>query len=219
LTGVLAGSTLLELVAHVRFGGGAAAVTSCDDGIGYSVGPSKAFNATISLISAHFRQNVAAADYTVNTTLAGTAANVFGTGVLLEIVDIQNTGVDQSANNTGTSTTPTVGPTAALGQNTGLVFYMMATDAAHNIVGSTHPPNTGFTTIANDTSTSYTPFSFGYKNVSNGAAQSADSGTLPFADNWATQIFTFKDVLAAMDAIGKGLNNQTVHAMSVGLRR
>ncbi len=141
-----------------------------------------------------YAENVAAGATTV--TIDPDNTGLYFTAAIVEWSGLASSGsLDKITSNTGTSNSPSVGPTATLSQADEVIFALaVARIPGSSDVGFDVPATTGYTNIyVFQDWTLICSHASDYKEVSNTAGQSAAWGTLTSASaNWAAVLATFK---------------------------
>lgn len=182
LNGVAAGNTLMTFCGVNSFAG--STTISVDDGGAYTEIVGVGYYSNTARLSIHARQSVTAGNKTATATFSRT---VYGRCVLTEWSGLAaiNTGTDVPATASANSTSPAVGPTAAL-STSNMLIIAGATGGGASWSGATSP-SSGYTTIYADLTNAYTASIFNYKVVSATTAVSANWGTIA-SDNWGAVI-------------------------------
>jgi hypothetical protein len=162
------------------------------DGLAYTQEAFRTFNGQYN-VAIYRRRNVAPGLYNILVTCASTAANTTCWCTASEVDSDADIAVDQSITNSGSSTTPTTGATAALAQAAEIIFGCFAED--NDSTGATEPPS-GYTALNNGSGGGFA-YSFFYKVVASTAAVSASQGTLNASRNWGAVLATFNGLVPA----------------------
>lgn len=171
----------------------AGSVSDNQGGTSYSraVQSPEAGNATASI---HYRENISSPSGTFTVTInpAGTSGYIVGVGVEYSGVATSSS-LDKTATNSGSSSTPTSGTTAALAQADELVIACLQVSSTETNSEIDVPATTGYTNrcIEQD-SNSYGAMSTDDKVVAATTAVSASWGNLVGPQPWSACIATFK---------------------------
>lgn len=166
------------------------------DGVAYTLAArgQSALSAGKNDASIHYRHNHPGGTVTVtvsNNPAVGTA-NSYGWIQVLEVAGLVNAAPNQTANNSGQSTTPTSGTTAATTAANCLVLAALSCDDAPTAASIDVPATTGYTNMMiQQNASAELAGSFDAKYVSATGTQSAAWGTMAASYRWGACIAAF----------------------------
>jgi len=195
LNGVASGNALIFLGSVVDTAGSLTAASgwTVTDGTAYTHDAESPVSGGASATIIASRLNVNSGSHTVTFTVTGgLAANKKGGLSFLEISGLLTSGAfDKSSTNSGNSTTPTTGSTAALAQSNEIIVCALATFGSLTGGSSHFPPIGGpgvFTALYNGTGSDHD-----YQIQTSGTtAVSADWGTVDASGKWSAAVATYK---------------------------
>jgi len=196
LTGVTALNDLVLLVVVITYVAGttAADLTASDAQGSYSqdcAEPYYSIGGNLALAAIFRLKQANSGTHTVTVTTTNGSAS-YGWAQLVEVSGDANAAVDTTAVNSGSSTTPSCGPTSALAQANEIAFSAIG---GYSTFTAWNEPS-GWTNISNTSSGSFAPYSFDYIVTTTNTALTANYGTISASQNWGGCIATYEAYIA-----------------------
>lgn len=200
VAGVALGDTIIVENTMCNFGTGISTIgcSTVNDGSAYTLDANITNGVTGAPLTVEIWRlhNAAAGTHNIVLTSNHANSNNFGRIIAYSVNGLQNAAPDVTKTNTGNSTTPQTGSSAALSQSGEFVVAGMVLATTVGSPAFTSPANTGYTSIMNKQTTPNMPASADYKHVTATTALSADWGTIAGSEQWAALLAAYKDVVA-----------------------